>query len=62
MSQYHPIPSVRDHRLLNRPLYKEEYDSVVREMEELGFRKGWLQDMDSFQNYRPDFSSDSPFG
>lgn len=61
MSQYHPIPSVRDHHLLNRPLYKEEYDSVVREMEELGFRKGCLQDMVSFQNYRPDFSSDSPF-
>jgi putative pyruvate formate lyase activating enzyme len=61
MSQYHPIPSVSDHHLLNRPLYKDEYDSVVKEMEELGFRNGWLQDMDSFKNYRPDFSSDNPF-
>lgn len=61
MSQYHPVNLVRDHHLLSRHLYKEEYDSVVREMEALGFRNGWVQDMDSFQNYRPDFSSDHPF-
>jgi hypothetical protein len=30
-------------------------------MEELGFRNGWVQDMDSFQNYRPDFSKEHPF-
>jgi putative pyruvate formate lyase activating enzyme len=61
MSQYHPIAAVRDHPVLNRSLYKDEYESVVREMESLGFRNGWIQDMESNVNYRPDFSKKNPF-
>jgi putative pyruvate formate lyase activating enzyme len=61
MSQYHPTYYVKNHYLLNRTLYKSEYDSVVKEMEILGFRNGWIQDMDSFENYRPDFSREDPF-
>jgi putative pyruvate formate lyase activating enzyme len=61
MSQYHPTADVMNHASLNRPLYKEEYESVVEEMHNLGFRNGWVQDMDSFQNYLPDFTKDHPF-
>jgi putative pyruvate formate lyase activating enzyme len=61
MSQYHPTQNVKNHNILNRPLHKEEYESVVKEMEILGFRNGWVQDMDSFENYRPDFSKENPF-
>jgi len=61
MSQYHPTLFVKDHRDLNRVLYRSEYESVVKVMEDLGFRNGWLQDMDSYQNYRPDFSKEHPF-
>jgi putative pyruvate formate lyase activating enzyme len=61
MSQYHPTAFVRNHPVLNRTLYKEEYESVVKEMESLGFRNGWVQDMDSYKNYRPDFSKEHPF-
>jgi len=61
MSQYHPTPSVKDYPELNRILYHEEYESVVAAMEELGFRNGWVQDMDSYRNYRPDFSREHPF-
>ena len=61
MSQYHPTPSVKDHHELNRILYHTEYESVVAAMEELGFRNGWVQDMDSYRNYRPDFSREHPF-
>jgi len=61
MSQYHPTEHVRNHTVLNRTLYKDEYESVVNEMERLGFRNGWLQDMDSHENYRPDFSKEHPF-
>ncbi|HOO98161.1 MAG TPA: hypothetical protein PLV06_04100 [Bacteroidales bacterium] len=61
MAQYHPVPCVKDDRVLNRSLNREEYDSVVAAMENLGFRNGWLQDMDSFRNYRPDFSKEHPF-
>jgi putative pyruvate formate lyase activating enzyme len=61
MSQYHPTAQVRHHPVLNRPLYKTEYEAVVGVMESLGFRNGWIQDMESHQNYRPDFSKENPF-
>jgi putative pyruvate formate lyase activating enzyme len=62
MSQYNPTEQVRTHPELNRTLYSSEYKLVVKEMESLGFRNGWLQDMDSQENYRPDFSKENPFG
>ena len=61
MSQYHPISNIMDHPQLNRSLYKAEYETVVEEMEKLGFRNGWVQDMESCHTYRPDFSSQHPF-
>lgn len=61
MSQYHPTPFAGGHPDLNRTLYSEEYEIVVREMERLGFRNGWVQDMESHMNYRPDFRKEHPF-
>jgi putative pyruvate formate lyase activating enzyme len=61
MSQYHPISDVKDHPVLSRSIYREEYDEVVREMEDLGFRNGWVQDMNSNVSYRPDFRKENPF-
>jgi len=61
MSQYHPMPGVKDQFGLDRRLYRSEYESVVKEMENLGFRNGWVQDLDSYRNYRPDFRKDHPF-
>ena len=61
MSQYHPIPAVQEFNDLGRSLYREEYEEVAAEMELLGFRNGWLQQLDSNINYRPDFSRDNPF-
>jgi len=61
MSQYYPISMVKDHPVLKRSLYKEEYDTVVKIMEELGFRNGWIQQMESNLNYNPDFSRENPF-
>ena len=61
MSQYHPTSEVRDHPVLSRPLFNAEYKDVVATMESLGFRNGWIQEMDSYRNYRPDFSKKNPF-
>jgi putative pyruvate formate lyase activating enzyme len=61
MSQYHPTYHVKNDHLLSRPIYKMEYEVIVREMERLGFTNGWVQDMDSCENYRPDFSKKQPF-
>jgi putative pyruvate formate lyase activating enzyme len=61
MSQFHPTPLVNNHPHLSRPLFSQEYEAIVETMEELGFRNGWIQDMDSYLNYRPDFSRENPF-
>jgi len=61
MSQYNPTIQVRNHPVLNRSLRKEEYDKVVAAMGKMGFRNGWVQDINSFQNYLPDFKRDHPF-
>ena len=55
MSQYYPpfeIPVFPD---LNRTLFPCEYDQVVDTFHQLGFYKGWIQDMESTFHYRPDF-------
>ena len=56
MSQYYPTNEVTDNHSLGRVLTGEEYDDVVKEMERLGFRNGWVQEMESSLSYRPDFS------
>jgi putative pyruvate formate lyase activating enzyme len=61
MSQYHPMHKAGMFENLGRSLYKSEYDEVVNYMHELGFRNGWVQDMDSDRNYLPDFSKENPF-
>ena len=62
MAQYHPNYLVKNHPVLNRSLYKAEYEHVVEAMENLGFRNGWVQDMDSYQTFQPDFRKEHPFG
>lgn len=61
MSQYHPNSCVAGHKNLRRTISRSEYETVVRRMEELGFRNGWIQEMGSSQNYLPDFLRDHPF-
>jgi putative pyruvate formate lyase activating enzyme len=61
MSQYFPVPGVKDHSILDRTLHKSEYESVIEIMNSLGFRNGWIQDPDSHLNYRPDFKNTHPF-
>ncbi len=61
MSQYYPTAFVRNISPLNRTLYQEEYQSVVDEFHRLGFRKGWVQDLESHENYQPDFEKEHPF-
>lgn len=61
MSQYHPTFSVNDTPPLNRPLYQEEYFRVVDEFYRSGFRNGFIQDLESYESYRPDFNQQHPF-
>jgi putative pyruvate formate lyase activating enzyme len=61
MAQYHPTPLVTGHYSLGRTLYREEYERVKEELDILGFRKGYIQELDSAANYRPDFRKGHPF-
>jgi len=61
MAQYWPTPAVMNHPTLRRTLSSEEYETVKAELENLGFYKGWVQDLESSDHYLPDFELDKPF-
>jgi putative pyruvate formate lyase activating enzyme len=60
MSQYYP-PFQLPVQELNRHLYNSEYEKVIREMDLLGLENGWIQELESSENYRPDFDNEHPF-
>ena len=61
MSQYYPTPAVSCHKFLKNPVTSYEYSKVIREMERLEMTNGWIQDLESSGNYRPDFNKYYPF-
>lgn len=61
MSQYFPTDEVKNHSKLKRTITGEEYDKVVGAFHNLGFYRGWVQDLESHATFRPDFSGDQPF-
>jgi putative pyruvate formate lyase activating enzyme len=62
MSQYHPAHRAFEKKNLSRKITREEYDEVVETVERLGMENGWLQQMDSSENYLPDFRRENdPF-
>ena len=40
---------------------KHAITRVVDKLEELGFENGWVQEISSHENYRPDFEVEKPF-
>jgi len=60
MSQYYP-PYKLQFPELNRNLYYAEYEAVISEMETLGLENGWIQELESAENYQPDFDREHPF-
>lgn len=61
MSQYYPTAPVSAHPLLKQAITSAEYTAVAHAFHELGFYRGWVQDMESQAVFRPDFSEDQPF-
>lgn len=61
MSQYYPAHRAITDRHLSRSLSGAEYATVVKEMEELGLVRGFIQELESFNHYRPDFNKNHPF-
>ena len=54
-------PQIANCQSLNRTVSRLEYETVIDRFHSLGFTHGWLQEFDSHQIYRPDFSKDQPF-
>jgi putative pyruvate formate lyase activating enzyme len=61
MPQYHPFDVVKNIPPLNRTLLAEEYQKVTDAFYALGFHNGWLQELESYENYLPDFDREHPF-
>jgi len=61
MSQYHPNHRVKDHAKLGNTVKPKDYYKVVDAMTELGFSRGWVQEMSSAPYYLPDFRRKHPF-
>ncbi|MBN1184168.1 MAG: 4Fe-4S cluster-binding domain-containing protein [Bacteroidales bacterium] len=61
MSQYYPTTRVSDHPKLNRTVTPEEFNQVVEAFHELGFYRGWIQELESNLIFRPDFNKEQPF-
>jgi len=60
MSQYTPMPKVRNHPQLGRRLTRGEYERVIDYALDLGFENIFVQEVDE-RSYAPDFDSESPF-
>jgi putative pyruvate formate lyase activating enzyme len=61
MSQYYPAHLARKYPEINRKITQREYDEVAGLVDKLGIENGWMQGMESAENYRPDFSAEEPF-
>jgi len=61
MAQYYPTHRAHKYHDLNRKITPQEYQAVVDIVEKLGIENGWLQDLDSTDSYRPDFTDEHPF-
>jgi putative pyruvate formate lyase activating enzyme len=61
MSQYWPTREVSGLPDLDRPVTRQEYDEAAALLEEYGFDNGWVQALESRENYCPDFTRPDPF-
>ena len=61
MSQYYPAYKAKQIPELGRGLTNEEYERVLDAMDYYGFSKGWVQNLESAENYLPDFDREIPF-
>jgi len=52
---------VAHHPWLGRTVSRAEYTEVLDELERLGFHRGWVQELESHEAYRPDFTKSHPF-
>ena len=62
MAQYYPPEGLALPDELNRRLAADEYAAVVDAFYDLGFHRGWVQQLDAADNYKPHFDNETHFG
>jgi putative pyruvate formate lyase activating enzyme len=62
MAQYYPPEGIKLPDQLARRLKAEEYEQVVDAFYSLGFHRGWVQELDASECYRPHFGTTTTFG
>jgi putative pyruvate formate lyase activating enzyme len=63
MSQYYPTNKAYKDILIDRAIRNSEYEKAIQLLEKYGLHNGWIQEMDSAENYLPNFNEDrtNPF-
>jgi putative pyruvate formate lyase activating enzyme len=63
MSQYFPTNKSHKDILIDRSIRNSEYERALRLLDKYGLHNGWTQEMESAENYRPEFEKDriNPF-
>lgn len=63
MSQYYPTNKAYKDILIDRALRNSEYDKALQLLDKYGIHNGWIQEMESANNYKPYFNEDrlNPF-
>ncbi len=63
MSQYYPANKAYKDILLDRALRIPEYEKAIDLLDKYGLHNGWIQEMESANNYKPHFNEDrlNPF-
>ena len=63
MSQYYPTNKANKDILIDRALRNSEYNKALQLLEKYGLHNGWIQEMESANNYKPQFNQDrlNPF-
>lgn len=57
MSQYYPTNKAESITLLSRHIHESEYEKVLALLDEFGFENGWMQNFESQDYYKPDFTN-----
>lgn len=63
MSQYYPSNKAYKDILIDRAIRNSEYEKALELLDKYGLHNGWVQEMESSDNYRPSFNEDrtNPF-
>jgi putative pyruvate formate lyase activating enzyme len=61
MAQYHPRYKATTHSILNRQITETEYQTVTDYAESLGLDNCYIQELQSSNDFLPDFNKDKPF-